>query len=116
MGSIGFGEVAFLVVLALLVFGPDKLPGIANTVGKAIGAVRREASGTLDELKRAAEFDEFRGVAQELRSTGQELRGTRDELRRGLSATGAALPASAQGARQQSAALVGPAPFDPDAT
>lgn len=109
MGSIGFGELAFLVVLALLVFGPDKLPGIANTVGKAIGAVRREASGTLDELKRAAEFDEFRGVAD-------ELRGTRDDLRRGLSASGAGFPASAATARAQSAAVAGPAPFDPDAT
>lgn len=109
MGSIGFGELAFLVVLALLVFGPDKLPGIANTVGKAIGAVRREASGTLDELKRAAELDEFRGVAD-------ELRGTRDDLRRGLSSRGAAFPASAATARAQSAAVAGPAPFDPDAT
>ena len=116
MGSIGFGEVAFLVVIALLVFGPDKLPGIANTVGKAIGAVRREASGTLEELKRAAELEEFRGVAAELRSTGQELRGTRDELRRGLSTGGAAMATSASGARQQQAALGGPAPFDPDAT
>lgn len=116
MGSIGFGELAFLVVLALLVFGPDKLPGIANTVGKAIGAVRREASGTLDELKRAAELDEFRGVADELRGAGQELRGTRDDLRRGLSGRGAAIPASAATARAQSAAMAGPAPFDPDAT
>lgn len=116
MGSIGFGELAFLVVLALLVFGPDKLPGIANTVGKAIGAVRREASGTLDELKRAAELEEFRGVADELRGTRDELRGTRDELRRGLAGGGAAVGTSAAGGRGQQAALAGPAPFDPDAT
>lgn len=116
MGSIGFGELAFLVVLALLVFGPDKLPGIAKSVGKTIGAVRREASGTLDELKRAAELDEFRGVADELRGAGRELRSTRDDLRRGLSGAGAGFPASASGAREQSAAVLGPAPFDPDAT
>lgn len=109
MGSIGFWELVFLVLIALLVFGPEKLPGMANSIGKAIGALRREASGTLDELKRAAEFEEFRGVAG-------EVRGVRSELRRGLTGLGTGAGVTASGGREQAAALTGPAPFDPDAT
>lgn len=109
MGSIGFWELVFLVLIALLVFGPDKLPGMANSVGKAIGALRREASGTLDELKRAAELEDFRGVAGEIRDV-------RAELRRGLGGLGAAAPVTAAAAAEQRAVPTGPAPFDPDAT
>lgn len=109
MGSIGFWELVFLVLIALLVFGPDKLPGMANSVGKAIGALRREASGTLDELKRAAELEDFRGVAGEIRDV-------RSELRRGFSGLGAAAPVTAAAAGEQAPVPTGPAPFDPDAT
>lgn len=116
MGSIGFWEVVFLVVLALLVFGPEKLPGIAATVGRTLGSLRREASGALDELKRAAEIDELRGVADELRSAGGELRRTGSELRRtGAEVTGATTVAAAA-ARGQETVPAGPPPFDPDAT
>ena len=109
MGSIGFWELVFLVLIALLVFGPDKLPGMANSVGKAIGALRREASGTLDELKRAAELEDFRGVAGEIRDV-------RSELRRGFSGLGASAPVTAAAAGEQAPVPAGPAPFDPDAT
>jgi sec-independent protein translocase protein TatB len=109
VGSIGFWELVFLVLIALLVFGPEKLPGMANSIGKAIGALRREASGTLDELRRAADLEDFRGVAGEIRDV-------RAELRRGLGGLGAAAPVSAAAAGEQAAVLTGPAPFDPDAT
>lgn len=104
MGSIGFGEVAFLAVLGLLIFGPDRLPEIARNVGKAIGALKREANATLDELKRSADFDEFRAVTDEMRQTGSSLR---DDLR-GLTSTATTSAVAAPGAS-------GPAPFDPDA-
>lgn len=109
MGSIGFWELVFLVLIALLVFGPEKLPGMANSIGKAIGALRREASGTLDELRRAAELEDVRGVAG-------EIRGVRSELRSGLSGVGAGAALTAGTGREQAAALGGPVPFDPDAT
>jgi sec-independent protein translocase protein TatB len=74
MSPPGFWEWIFLAVLALLIFGPDKLPGIASSVGKTLGQLKREAQSTIDELKRTAELDELRKVADDLRSTGRELR------------------------------------------
>lgn len=113
MGSIGFGEIAFLVVLGLLIFGPEKLPGIANSVGKAIGTLKREASGTLDELKKAAEADDLREITNELRATSNELRGAGQSMRGSFAGlAGAAAPA----VPPVSAADDGPPPFDPDAT
>jgi TatA/E family protein of Tat protein translocase len=55
MSAPGFWEIATLAVIAMLVFGPDKLPGMARTVGKTLGQFKREARSTMDELKRAAD-------------------------------------------------------------
>jgi sec-independent protein translocase protein TatB len=40
----GFGEMAFLFVLALLVFGPKKLPDIARQVGKALNEFKKASN------------------------------------------------------------------------
>jgi TatA/E family protein of Tat protein translocase len=47
MGPLGMPEMMFILVLALVLFGPKKLPEIGRTVGKAITEFRRAS----DELK-----------------------------------------------------------------
>lgn len=46
MGPLGWQETVFIFVLALLIFGPKKLPELGRTVGKALTEFRR-ASGEL---------------------------------------------------------------------
>ena len=53
MGSIGAPEVIVIFVVALLVLGPDRLPGVARQMGKAMGEFRRLTSGFQDEVRRA---------------------------------------------------------------
>lgn len=113
----GFWEILVLAVLALLIFGPEKLPGMARNAGQMVARFKREASGTMEELKRAAEFDELRGVADELRSAGSDLRSTGTELQRAeadLRRTGALR--GPPEAPAPSASKAAAPPFDPDAT
>ncbi len=51
MGPLGWQETVFIFLLALLLFGPKKLPELGKTIGKAITEFRRASS----ELK--ATFD-----------------------------------------------------------
>ena len=51
MGPLGWQETVFIFVLALLIFGPKKLPELGKTIGKAMTEFRRASS----ELK--ATFD-----------------------------------------------------------
>jgi sec-independent protein translocase protein TatA len=63
-GSIGFPEILALFVLALLIFGPRKLPEIARSVGQAM----REFKKAGEEVTRSLEepVDEIRERIQNL--------------------------------------------------
>jgi sec-independent protein translocase protein TatA len=50
-GSLGFQEILLILVLALLIFGPRKLPEIGRTLGKSLAEFRRATN----ELKRSIE-------------------------------------------------------------
>jgi|CXWL01.1.fsa_nt_gi sec-independent protein translocase protein TatB len=47
-GSLGVGEIIFILGLALLIFGPRKLPEIGKQIGRGLGEFRRASN----ELKR----------------------------------------------------------------
>lgn len=50
MPQIGPLEIAVVALLALLVFGPQKLPGMARSAGKALNELRRAASEVKHEV------------------------------------------------------------------
>lgn len=54
--GIGFSEVLLILVVLLLVVGPQKLPELARTLGKGVRAARRAGQ----ELRDAVEIDEIR--------------------------------------------------------
>jgi sec-independent protein translocase protein TatB len=49
--SLGWGEVAVLLVLGLFVFGPERLPGMAADAGKTLRKVRLYVKGMTEDLK-----------------------------------------------------------------
>jgi sec-independent protein translocase protein TatB len=72
MNILGMGpmEILLIVVLALIVFGPAKLPEIMGQVGKAIADFRRATSELSDEFNRTiqAELKETRAVVDDTKS------------------------------------------------
>lgn len=59
-GSLGLPEILFILVLALLVFGPRRLPEVGRTIGKALGEFRRatgDLKRTFDQETSALERD-----------------------------------------------------------
>lgn len=49
--SLGWGEVALLIVVALLIFGPDRLPSLARDAARMLRQVREMAQGARSQLK-----------------------------------------------------------------
>lgn len=50
-GGLGWPETAMLGVLALFVFGPERLPGIAREAGRNVRKLRLQLKGMTDELR-----------------------------------------------------------------
>jgi TatA/E family protein of Tat protein translocase len=63
IGSLGVPELLFILVLALLVFGPRKLPEIGRTLGRALGEFRRATSDLKRTLDVELSTEESRGPA-----------------------------------------------------
>ena len=53
MGNLGWAEIAVILVVALVVLGPDKLPNAARQVGNVIRQFRKISTGFQQELQNA---------------------------------------------------------------
>ena len=53
MGSIGAPEILVILVVALLVLGPNRLPEAARQVGRAMAEMRRISAGFQAEMRDA---------------------------------------------------------------
>ncbi len=75
MGSIGFGEIALIAIVALLVFGPDRLPELSRKAGELMAKAREATRSFTDAID--SEFDE---ATSPIRSLKAEYQATKDEL------------------------------------
>ena len=80
MLGIGLPELVMIMVLALLVLGPERLPEVARLVGRAYAQLRRaseEFQNTIRQdlaaLERQEEAQRNTAVAQELRERFADL-------------------------------------------
>ena len=60
MFDIGFSEIIFIMVIVLLVVGPERLPRIARTAGLWIGKMRGFVSSVKADIDRELATDELR--------------------------------------------------------
>lgn len=60
-GSLGWPEMLTLIVVALLVFGPDKLPGVVRDAAQMLRTVRNLAKDARSQIKTelGPEFSDF---------------------------------------------------------
>ena len=58
--SLGPAEILVILVVALIVLGPKKLPEAGRQVGKAIAEVRKWSQGFQDEIRSVVDIDSSR--------------------------------------------------------
>jgi TatA/E family protein of Tat protein translocase len=73
MGPVGWPETVFIFFLALILFGPKKLPELGRTVGKALTEFRRasnELKSTFDREMKSLEqeTESFREISNQFQS------------------------------------------------
>ena len=99
MFDIGFWEMALVGVVALLVIGPERLPGVARVAGLWIGKGRRFMSSVKGEIDRELKADELKRImAEQAKSSG--LYEIREQVREGVSQAEQGLGKAANAASQ----------------
>ena len=68
MWNLGFQEVVIIFIIALVVFGPRKLPDLGKSLGKSLAEFKRASN----ELKRTWE-DEVRAEDEELKKIQRDF-------------------------------------------
>jgi len=80
MFDLSVPKILVLVLVALFVLGPERLPAAATWLGQNIRRVKGFAAGATETLRNefGPEFDQLRQPLQDLRGPLQELRGLRN--------------------------------------
>lgn len=74
MGNLGGGEILVILLVALIVLGPTKLPPAVRQVGKVVGEIRRIGQGFQAELREAAK--PLTDATADLKAADKSLRET----------------------------------------
>jgi sec-independent protein translocase protein TatB len=136
--NIGWGEMLVLVVVGLVVLGPERLPGAIRWSANALRQARDYLSGMTTQLREdiGPEFDDlreplselqkFRGMTPRAALTKHLLDGDDSLFTGRLDRPSSGMPGEANGVPAQPAAPLsstasealvhGPVPFDTDAT
>jgi sec-independent protein translocase protein TatA len=95
---LGGWEIAIVLVLALVIFGPKKLPELGSSLGKSIRGFRKglkdsqdEMKSTMDEVKEASGVADIKASVAEMREA-VDLKGVKDDLSLKPEATAASVP------------------------
>ena len=57
-GKLGFMELVVILLIALVVFGPSKLPQIGKSLGQAISEFKKTVSSAEKDVENAVKSDE----------------------------------------------------------
>lgn len=85
MFDIGFWEILVILVVALLVVGPDRLPGLAREVGMWVRKVQRFVTSVRSDIEQEFQTEELRKLIKEQNHEIDQLKNlmkdTEDSLR-----------------------------------
>ena len=84
MFDVGFWEILFILILALVIIGPERLPGAARQVGFFVGKARRYIEGVRSEVESELDIGEFKRMLHnqevQINELQQQLKSGVDEV------------------------------------
>ncbi len=65
-GNIGFPELLVIMIIALLIFGPKKLPEVGRSLGKALREFRKTSDEIKEKIEEEIQAAEFKDIKEEI--------------------------------------------------
>ena len=89
MFDVGFWEILLILILALVVIGPERLPGAARKAGYFVGKARRYIEGVRSEVESELDINEFKRMMHnqevQINELQQQLKSGMDEVKSDIS-------------------------------
>jgi len=100
MFDMGFTELMLIGIVALVVIGPERLPGVARTAGKYFGRLKRFMTTIKADVEQELRADELRAILadqqKELNTLKDSISGAGKEFEKDISAVSEAADSLAQ--------------------
>lgn len=90
--GIGFGEILLILIIALIVLGPGKVPEMARTLGKIVRALRKATTDLTTAVTKEIETEEKTHLPQLPASSGDKTKQLSDASTAEPPDTGATSP------------------------
>lgn len=71
-GNIGLPELLVILAIALLIFGPKKLPEVGRSIGRAIREFRRTSDEIKEKIEEEIRAEDFKEIKEELKKDIEE--------------------------------------------
>jgi len=71
--DIGVTKLIIIGGIALVVIGPEKLPGLAKTAGTLLGRARRYVADVKEEVNRSMDLDELRKMKETVTDAARDV-------------------------------------------
>jgi len=85
MFEIGFWEILLILVLALVIIGPERLPSAARKAGYYVGKARRYVEGVRSEVEAEFDITEFKRMLHnqevQINELQQQLKNNVDDVK-----------------------------------
>src|SRR5215217_2309129 len=105
--GMGTWEIMIILVAALVIFGPDRLPEMAGKVGKQIRDLRQMSSDLTGEFERSAGVQEFKSQIQgEISGVKSQVNSVSSSVKRDLDKAGSKVSSTAKAATTSSTSKV----------
>lgn len=79
-GSIGFPELIVILSIALLIFGPKKLPEVGRSIGRALREFRKTSDEIKERIEEEIQAEEFRDMEQNIKSEYDTMTSSADDI------------------------------------
>ncbi|MBD3412989.1 MAG: twin-arginine translocase subunit TatB [Candidatus Aminicenantes bacterium] len=70
-GSIGVPELLIILAIALLIFGPKKLPEVGRSIGKALREFRKTSDEIKGKIEDEIQAEEFKEIQRDIDNIGK---------------------------------------------
>ncbi len=87
MFDMGFQEIILIGIIALIIIGPERLPGVARNIGLWVGKMQRFVAGVKSDIANELQTDELRSMLSSQEDQIRELKSMVKETQSDLERT-----------------------------